>query len=318
MFYTLGLRPKALANDDNKTGSITGVLWHSGDIILRTLFSKQSAPKTAIFVSMNQPIIVNRLNEKQLAFYHENGYLSVECIATEREIGEIRALYDRMFASRTGRSVGDHYDLAGADEEGKEPLLVQILQPSKYFPELKETALYRNVGGLIRQLLGPEAKFFGDHAINKPPRHGAETPWHQDEAYWDPGRDHNAISVWIPLQPATIWNGCMHFIPGSHRLDVLEHQPIGNDRRVHGLEVIPGIFDFSTAVACELPAGGATFHGGRMLHYTPGNTTEDYRRALIIMGGLATVPRSAPRRFPWIERQDTARAQRARQSTAAS
>ena len=267
---------------------------------------------------MNQPIIVNRLNEKQLAFYHENGYLSVECIATEQEIGEIRALYDRMFASRTGRSVGDHYDLAGADEEGKEPLLVQILQPSKYFPELKETALYRNVGGLIRQLLGPEAKFFGDHAINKPPRHGAETPWHQDEAYWDPGRDHNAISVWIPLQPATIWNGCMHFIPGSHRLDVLEHQPIGNDRRVHGLEVIPGIFDFSTAVACELPAGGATFHGGRMLHYTPGNTTEDYRRALIIMGGLATVPRSAPRRFPWIERQDTARAQRARQSTAAS
>ena len=71
---------------------------------------------------MNQPIIVNQLNEKQLAFYHENGYLSVECIATEQEIGEIRALYDRMFASRTGRSVGDHYDLAGADEEGKEPL----------------------------------------------------------------------------------------------------------------------------------------------------------------------------------------------------
>ena len=129
---------------------------------------------------MNQPIIVNQLNEKQLAFYHENGYLSVECIATEQEIGEIRALYDRMFASRTGRSVGDHYDLAGADEEGKEPLLVQILQPSKYFPELRETALYRNVGGLIRQLLGPEAKFLAimrstSHPDMVPKRRGIRT-----------------------------------------------------------------------------------------------------------------------------------------------
>jgi ectoine hydroxylase-related dioxygenase (phytanoyl-CoA dioxygenase family) len=263
---------------------------------------------------MNPPIIVNQLNEEQLAFYHENGYLSVDRVATEQEIAEIRTLYDRMFASRTGRNVGDHFDLAGADEEGKEPLLVQILQPGKYFPELRETALYRNVEELIRQLVGPEAIFFGDHAINKPPKHGAETPWHQDEAYWDPEKDHRAISVWIPLQPATISNGCMHFIPGSHRIDVLEHRPIGDDSRVHGLEVVPGIFDFSGAVACELPSGGATFHGGRMLHYTPGNTTEDYRRALIIMGGMPTTPRLAARRFPWIERQNTARAQRARQN----
>lgn len=263
---------------------------------------------------MNPPIITNELNGQQLAFYHENGYLSVDRVAAEEEIDEIRVLYDRMFASRTGRSVGDHYDLAGTDEESKEPNLVQILQPSKYFPELKETALYQNLGKLIRQLLGPEAECFGDHAINKPPRHGAETPWHQDEAYWDPGKDHRAISVWIPLQPATISNGCMHFIPGSHRLNVLEHRPIGNDHRVHGLEVVPNICDFSGAVACELAAGGATFHGGRTLHYTPGNTTEDYRRALIIMGGLPTIARSAPRRFPWLERQDTARAQRARQN----
>jgi ectoine hydroxylase-related dioxygenase (phytanoyl-CoA dioxygenase family) len=237
---------------------------------------------------MNPAIIANKLTGEQLAFYHANGYLTVGCVASEQEIARIRVLYDHMFVSRTGRSAGDHYDLVGADEEGEEPLLVQILQPSKYFPELKETALYRNVVELIRQILGPNAKFFGDHAINKPPN-GAETPWHQDEAYWDPQKDHRALSVWIPLQPATISNGCMHFIPGSHRLDVLEHQPIGNDPRVHGLEIVPGSFDFSGAVACELPPGGATFHGGRMLHYTPGNTTKDYRRALIIMGGQPTI-----------------------------
>ena len=204
---------------------------------------------------MTAPAVVNQLNCEQLAFYNENGYLAVDRVASDHEVAEIRALYDRMFSSRTGRNAGDHFDLAGADEDGKEPLLAQILQPSKYFPELKQTALYRNVGTLIRDLLGTEAELTGDHAINKPPRHGAETPWHQDEAYWDPDKDHCSISVWIPLQPATIRNGCMHFIPCSHRLGVLEHRPIGNDPRVHGLEVVPGIFDFSGAMACELPAG---------------------------------------------------------------
>jgi hypothetical protein len=81
--------------------------------------------------------------------------------------------------------------------------------------------------------------------------------------------------------------------------------------RVHGLEIVPGIFDCSDAVACELPSGGATFHGGRMLHYTPGNYTADYRRALIVMGGLPPVKRPTLRRFPWLERQNTARARRA-------
>jgi hypothetical protein len=54
---------------------------------------------------MNAPVIVNQLNEEQLAFYHENGYLSVDRVATDDEIAEIRALYDRMFSCRTGRSV---------------------------------------------------------------------------------------------------------------------------------------------------------------------------------------------------------------------
>jgi ectoine hydroxylase-related dioxygenase (phytanoyl-CoA dioxygenase family) len=267
---------------------------------------------------MNTTVVIDQLNEDQLAFYHENGYLSLDRVATDQEIAEIRALYDRMFSARIGRSTGDHFDLAGTDEDGKEPLLAQILQPSKYFPELRETALYQNVSKLIWDLLGPAAEVTGDHAINKPPRHGAETPWHQDEAYWDPSQDHCSVSVWIALQPATVRNGCMHFIPGSHRLEVLEHRPIGNDPRVHGLEVVPETFDFSSAVACELPPGGATFHGGRMLHYTPGNYTDDYRRALIIIGGLPSNSLATPRRFPWLEHQNTARARRAMQSDTAS
>jgi hypothetical protein len=73
------------------------------------------------------------------------------------------------------------------------------------------------------------------------------------------------------------------------------------------LEVVPGAVDFSSAVACELPAGGATFHHGRTLHYTPPNNSEDYRRAYIAMGSAYEKPLAAPRSFPWQVRQRVAR-----------
>jgi ectoine hydroxylase-related dioxygenase (phytanoyl-CoA dioxygenase family) len=169
--------------------------------------------------------------------------------------------------------------------------------------------MWHNAQAMLQQLLGPEAKLYSDHAINKPARVGAPTPWHQDEAYWDPGFEHFEISVWIPLQAATSQNGCMHFIPDSHKLAVIPHQPINNDPRITGLEVVPGSFDFSGAVACELPAGGATFHHGRTLHYTSANETDQPRRALILMGGLAAKALVTPRRFEWLERQQAAREQ---------
>jgi hypothetical protein len=71
--------------------------------------------------------------------------------------------------------------------------------------------------------------------------------------------------------------------------------------------VEPGAFDFSAAVACELPAGGATIHHGRTLHYTPPNNSDDYRRAYIAMGSAHERPLAVSRKFPWQERQRTAR-----------
>ena len=49
--------------------------------------------------------------------------------------------------------------------------------------------------------------------------------------------DYNSISIWIPLQDATVENGCMWFIPGSHTQEVVPHHTINHDPRVHGLEM---------------------------------------------------------------------------------
>lgn len=251
-----------------------------------------------------------QLTQDQIDFFHREGYLSLPALASPDEVARLRTHYDRIFAERAGRDSGDQFDLAGTDEEGKEAALPQILNPAKYAPELGEGEYIQNARAIVKQLWGPEADCGLAHAILKPPGNAAPTPWHQDEAYWDPMLDYRSLSIWVPLQDTNIAMGCMQFIPGSHKGEVQPHQSIGGDPRVHGLECL-GV-DESEAVACELPAGGCTIHDGRTLHYTGANQGTEPRRALILMGGLPATPRATERRFPWNEIKQTARAERER------
>jgi ectoine hydroxylase-related dioxygenase (phytanoyl-CoA dioxygenase family) len=130
----------------------------------------------------------------------------------------------------------------------------------------------------------------------KPPQYGAATPWHQDEAYFNPAQIHNNLSVWIPLQEATVENGCMQFIPGSHK-EVLPHHHIGHDPDVPGLEIDQ--IEPENAVACPIPAGGATIHNCRTLHYAGPNLSDIPRRAYVLIFGTPTLERDIPRDFPW-------------------
>jgi len=253
------------------------------------------------------------LSPEQIDFYHENGYLAIENLMPLDEVEWMRGIYDGLFERRAGREVGDQFDLAGTDEDGSVAVLPQILGPAKYAPELRDSQLWVNAAHVVRQLFGTEAEFGDGHMIFKPANIGAETPWHQDEAYWDPSLDYTSVSIWVPLQEATIENGCMWFVPGSHRLEVLDHQSVGGNPRIHALEMLTPP-SMASAVACPLPAGGATFHSSRTLHYTGPNRSSVDRRAYILGGGLPATPRDDGRRFPWNEIKTTARA--AREETA--
>jgi ectoine hydroxylase-related dioxygenase (phytanoyl-CoA dioxygenase family) len=255
------------------------------------------------------------LTPDQVEFYHREGYLVLQGVMPAEEVAWVREIYDRLFRERAGREFGDQFDLAGTDEEGKEAALPQVLNPARYAPELMEGQYRVNALAIAKQLLGPEARYQGEHAIFKPARSGAETPWHQDEAYWNSRLAYHSFSMWIPLQEATLENGCMHFVPGSHRLEVLPHHCINNDPRIHGLEVDPvPEADLSRAVACPIPAGGCTIHQNRTLHYTPPNRSEIPRRAYILGFGLPTTERSTPLNFYWNTQKRTPREERAREA----
>lgn len=252
---------------------------------------------------------VAQLSPEQVQSYHRNGFLAIESLIPLDEVELLREAYDRIFNERAGRGEGMQFDLAGTDEEGKTEALPQILHPSKFAPELGRMQLQAAALSVAQQLLGPEAKLLGEHAILKPAGYGAETPWHQDEAYWDPALEYEALSIWVPLQEATLENGCMQFIPGSHKIGILTHQPIGNDTRVHGLELVDPL-DTSKAVACPIPAGGATVHASTTLHYAGPNRSAEPRRAYIMIFMVPPKKLDTPRDFHWLKRRHTARDER--------
>jgi hypothetical protein len=250
------------------------------------------------------------LSGSQVRDFHVDGFLAIEePLIDDREIDRLREIYDEMFAQRAGRADGNQFDLAGTDDPAAPAVLPQILHPDRYYPALKGAYLDL-IGSIARQLLGPAVVAEIFHAILKPAGIGAPTPWHQDEAYWEPERQYQSMSIWMPLQEAKVENGCLWFTKGTHEWDVLPHQSIGSNKKVHGLELIDASV-VRDPVPCPLPAGGITIHRNRTVHFAGPNRTGVARRALVFSASLPDRPRVGERRFPWNEEKQTLRAQRA-------
>lgn len=238
---------------------------------------------------------------EQVAFFRENGFVAIERITTDEEVEWLGAIYDFLFDGKRGAFDGGYFDLSRPYEAEGDDLLPQVLTPEYKFPQLRETVYWRNARRVAAALLAvDEADLHGwGHMILKPARRGHETPWHQDEAYWSPSKTYAAVGAWMPLDEATVESGCLHFVPGSHRGPVLPHHHIGDDPAVHGLEADDP--DTSGAVAVPIPAGAATFHHHRMIHYAGPNTTERDRRAYANEFQLAPVPAAAVEERPWVD-----------------
>jgi hypothetical protein len=120
---------------------------------------------------------------------------------------------------------------------------------------------------------------------------GAPFPWHQDTPYWAFGCDHldRLVSVLIYLDDATLENGCLWVIPGSHRGGRI---PCFEDRGTLGrLYTDLDALDAVEPVALEGPAGSVVFFHGDLVHGSKSNHTQESRRALVLTYQPAGLPR---------------------------
>jgi hypothetical protein len=229
-----------------------------------------------------------------VAFFTENGFLVVERLTTDEELAHFTEIFEKVMNS--GR----------AFEPGREPgddgpsQLDQMIAPEIEFPELLDSTYRRNGLRFAAALLRvPESELVTwSHMIRKPARRSRIAPWHQDEAYWLPELDYHAVGAWLPLHAVTVERGAMQFIPGSHKGPLLPHEHLGDP--IGNLLVAPDV-DASAAVACPLPAGGATFHHHRTLHFTAANTTDQARLAFPMEFQVRPRLRTEPRSTPWVD-----------------
>ena len=246
------------------------------------------------------------LDSVATARYEEQGFCALTDFATPSEVASLLGTFERLFQTQAGRSEGGYFDLMTDDVDGGERVLPNIINPNNYAPELRHMHLHARALEVAKQLLGPTATPSFQHAILKPALQGGETPWHQDEAYRsDPNFFYRQLSIWIPLQDVTVENGCMVYLPLSHRGAVLPHRSVGNDPKKEAIECV-GDFDKSAGVACPLPAGGATIHAGRTLHYASSNRTDTARYAYILVYETPPEPLLQKRDFYWLREKQSA------------
>jgi ectoine hydroxylase-related dioxygenase (phytanoyl-CoA dioxygenase family) len=132
------------------------------------------------------------------------------------------------------------------------------------------------------QLLGGAVRFWHDQLFVKPAQEGGVVAWHQDYSYWTRTQPLAHLTAWIALDDATLGNGCVHFVPGSHRWPLLPKPRLAGDMDAIRSVLSPEQLAAFRPVPSELRAGFASFHHPLMLHGSFANTSGRPRRGVVV------------------------------------
>ncbi|MEE2659033.1 MAG: phytanoyl-CoA dioxygenase family protein [Candidatus Latescibacterota bacterium] len=116
---------------------------------------------------------------------------------------------------------------------------------------------------------------------------GAATPWHQDNGLWRDG-ETEPFNFWMALDPATVNNACLQFIPGSHKTEIVSH--VLYEDSIHGELPRPRVEELKASNGVEhieLHPGDVVCWHSSLWHYSPVNTSPQGR---VGIAGVYTTP----------------------------
>jgi phytanoyl-CoA hydroxylase len=214
------------------------------------------------------------LSDEQVTFYRENGYVQLHNVLTPEELADARAAMDALIASK------EHKEHAADPNYAR--IFVQMVNLWRVDEGIRRLTLNRKLGEIARRLAGaPRMRIWHDHALVKMPGDSRMTPWHQDLVYW-PMNEDGALSCWMALDDVDENNGCMQFVPGSHKLGRLDPINLVNPQDIFALPEAKGV-SMEAARPMPMKAGSCTFHDGRTFHFATANRTDRPRRAMVII-----------------------------------
>ena len=215
-----------------------------------------------------------RLTPEEIERYHRDGYVVPTGFRLPADlVAELKTAYERLLAANAelGADIllGPHLEKPGA----------QGVKGDKVWFDL---AARPDILNMVEQLIGPDIVLWGTTVFGKPAQNGKETPWHQDGDYY-PIRPLETLTVWVALDDATPENGCMRFIPGSHKARRLfGHHWEENPDYTINMVCNGDEFDENTAEDLVLEAGQLSLHDVYMIHGSGPNRTDRRRAGFVI------------------------------------
>jgi len=225
------------------------------------------------------------VSDAQVRSYVDDGFLVVEGLLSGSELDEIAAEVVR-FARGDYPLVEQPPAAAGSSDEEATRSVLAVHFPHWVSPVARRFVDHPGLVEVLTRITGAHlphwdggVKCMQSMLFVKPPGLPGQA-WHQDERFI-PTRDRSLVGAWMAVDDATVDNGCLWVLPGSHRNGYL--WPTGPHERPDEFDLADEShgFDDEAAVPVEVERRSVVFFNGYLLHRSFRNRSDGYRRALV-------------------------------------
>ncbi len=246
--------------------------------------SKLHYPVSNLFPRANSALDYQNfsLTQEQVDHFHEHGYVTNVKIFDEEQVEVLRQeLEDIQDPDFQGNQL--LYEFNSNESESPDTVLFHSLGHWRIKKGFHDALWNPAFVKPASQLLGDKTvRFWHDQLFCKPAGHGGVVAWHQDYSYWVRTAPMQHLTCWIGLDDADAENGCLNYVPGSHKWGLLDTLDLGGEMDAIFSQLTEAQRAQVKAVPMKLKRGHACFHHPLMLHGSFENKSSRKRRALVL------------------------------------
>ncbi len=228
------------------------------------------------------------LTNDQLLEFDKEGFIKGDIVLNDEEVDELRSELDLVMEGKTVRKPVLNRNLLGNDygtTQTQNEVVVQIvniwMSSDAFLRHAGNPKICEEVAQLCR---ADQLRIWHDQIQYKPPVTGGPTGWHQDHPAWPVIQPASLVSAWVALDDATIENGCMWMVPGSHLWGNHQQYMASNEEFMpyhKEPQLLPAQAKVE-AVPFEIKKGQVGYHHCMTWHGSPKNKSDKKRRAIAV------------------------------------